>query len=166
MFCIFKDHTLKLTVRASSIATCMPMNKIKLHVHVLNYFIAFTDVGSGLITKYHTNSSSINSKCQLAREMDRLFQSNQVTSMFFCDCFVILWCQLAHFRSKNNSIIAGMANKIRHTLYMCVQKYRSLKILVHGWSWGILGVLKLCICFVLLYHRSHRVYFFVTKFGI
>ena len=80
----------KLTVRASSIATCMPMNKIKLHVHVLNYFITFTDVGSGLITKYHTNSSSINSKCQLAREMDRLFQSNQVTSMFFCDCFVIL----------------------------------------------------------------------------
>ena len=89
MFCIFKDHTLKLTVRASSIATCMPMNKIKLHVHVLNYFIAFTDVGSGLITKYHTNSSSINSKCQLAREMDRLFQSNQVTSMFFCDYFVM-----------------------------------------------------------------------------
>lgn len=152
-----------MAVRASSIATCMPMNKIKLHVHVLNYFIAFTDVGSGLITKYHTNSSSINSKCQLAREMDRLFQSNQITSMLFV---TVLWCQLVHFRSKNNSIIAGMANKIRHTLYMCVQKYQSLNILVHGWSWGILGVLKLCICFALLYHLSHRVYLFVTKFEI
>ena len=66
------------------------MNKIiYLHVHVFNYFIAFTDVGCGLITKYHTNSSSINSKCQLAREMDRLFQSNQVTSMLFRVCFVM-----------------------------------------------------------------------------